>query len=154
VSERTVRKWVARYQGEADAGLRDRSCRPHRSPTATPPLLVHSILRLRRQRWTGGRDRGDAAAQSQHGRPPVAPARLDAPAAAQAGGAGPALPVGAAGRPGIWTSRSWAESGAWDIASPATGARACAASDGSSCTWPSMTPRVWRTSRSSATKAG
>ena len=53
VSERTVRKWVARYQAEADAGLRDRSCRPHRSPTATPPLLVDWIERLRRQRWTG-----------------------------------------------------------------------------------------------------
>src|SRR5215468_5764344 len=53
VSERTVRKWVARYQAEADAGLRDRSCRPHHSPTATPPLLVHWIERLRRQRWTG-----------------------------------------------------------------------------------------------------
>ena len=53
VSERTVRKWVARYQAEADAGLRDRSCRPHRSPTATPPLLVAWVERLRRQRWTG-----------------------------------------------------------------------------------------------------
>ena len=53
VSERTVRKWVRRYQAEADAGLRDRSCRPHRSPTATPPLLVHWIEQLRRQRWTG-----------------------------------------------------------------------------------------------------
>jgi transposase-like protein len=27
VSERTVRKWVARYAGEATAGLTDRSCR-------------------------------------------------------------------------------------------------------------------------------
>jgi transposase InsO family protein len=53
VSERTVRKWVARYQAEAAAGLRDRSCRPHRSPTATPPLLVAWVERLRRQRWTG-----------------------------------------------------------------------------------------------------
>jgi transposase InsO family protein len=53
VSERTVRKWVARYQAGADAGLRDRSCRPRRSPTTTPPLLVAWIERLRRQRWTG-----------------------------------------------------------------------------------------------------
>jgi transposase InsO family protein len=53
LSERTVRKWVARYQAEADAGLRDRSCRPHHSPTATPPLLRHWVERLRRQRWSG-----------------------------------------------------------------------------------------------------
>jgi transposase InsO family protein len=53
VSERTVRKWVARYQTEAEPGLRDRSCRPHRSPSATPPLLRHWVERLRRQRWTG-----------------------------------------------------------------------------------------------------
>jgi transposase InsO family protein len=53
VSERTVRKWVARYRAEADAGLRDRSCRPHHSPTVTPALLVTWVERLRRQRWTG-----------------------------------------------------------------------------------------------------
>ena len=53
VSARTVRKWVARYAGEAEAGLADRSCRPQRSPRATPPLLVSWVERLRRQRWTG-----------------------------------------------------------------------------------------------------
>jgi transposase InsO family protein len=53
VSERTVRKWVARYAAEADAGLADRSCRPHRTPGATPPLLVSWVAQLRRQRWTG-----------------------------------------------------------------------------------------------------
>jgi len=40
VSDRTVRKWLARYAAEAGAGLADRSCRPRRSPRATPPLLV------------------------------------------------------------------------------------------------------------------
>jgi len=53
VSERTVRKWVARYAAEAEAGLADRPCRPHRSPGATPPLLVSWVAQLRRQRWTG-----------------------------------------------------------------------------------------------------
>jgi len=53
VSERTVRKWVARYATEAEAGLTDRSCRPQRSPGATPPLLVSWVAQLRRQRWTG-----------------------------------------------------------------------------------------------------
>jgi transposase InsO family protein len=53
VSERTVRKWVARYAAEAEAGLADRSCRPRRSPGATPPLLVSWVEHLRRQRWPG-----------------------------------------------------------------------------------------------------
>ena len=53
VCESTVRKWVARYRAEGRAGLRDRSCRPHRSPAATPLKLAKWIERLRRQRWTG-----------------------------------------------------------------------------------------------------
>jgi transposase InsO family protein len=53
VSERTVRKWVARYAAEPAVGLADRSCRPQRSPGATPPLLVSWVERLRRQRWSG-----------------------------------------------------------------------------------------------------
>lgn len=53
ISERTVRKWLARYVAEADEGLADRSCRPRRSPGATPPRLVSWVERLRRQRWTG-----------------------------------------------------------------------------------------------------
>lgn len=52
VSERTVRKWLARYAAAAEAGLSDRSSRPRRSPRATPPLLVSWAERLRRQRWT------------------------------------------------------------------------------------------------------
>ena len=53
VRERTVRKWLARYRTSAELGLVDRSCRPRRSPTATPPLLVSWVETLRRQRWTG-----------------------------------------------------------------------------------------------------
>ena len=53
VSERTVRKWLARYRREAELGLADRSCRPRRSPRATPRLLVSWVEILRRQRWTG-----------------------------------------------------------------------------------------------------
>lgn len=53
VSELTVRKWLARYQAQAESGLGDRSCRPHRMPTATPPLLASWAEALRRQRWTG-----------------------------------------------------------------------------------------------------
>jgi transposase InsO family protein len=53
VSESTVRKWLGRYRADGRAGLHDRSCRPHRSPTATSRALVQWIERLRRQRWTG-----------------------------------------------------------------------------------------------------
>jgi transposase-like protein len=50
ISERTVRKWHARaYQAR---GLVDRSCRPHRSPRATPPAVVAQVVALRRARWT------------------------------------------------------------------------------------------------------
>ena len=53
ICESTVRKWLGRYRAEGRAGLRDRSCRPHHSPAATPAALVGWIERLRRQRWTG-----------------------------------------------------------------------------------------------------
>jgi transposase InsO family protein len=55
VSERTVRKWLGRYRTEGRPGLEDRSSRPHRMPTATPPELIRQIETLRRQRWTGAR---------------------------------------------------------------------------------------------------
>src|SRR5215472_6530550 len=50
VSAKTARRWVERAATGAD--LRDHSCRPHRSPAATPPELLAYIERLRRQRWT------------------------------------------------------------------------------------------------------
>jgi transposase InsO family protein len=55
ISERTVRKWLARYRSEGAAGLQDRSCRPHRSPRTTPAAVVAQIVALRGQRWTGAR---------------------------------------------------------------------------------------------------
>jgi transposase InsO family protein len=55
VCERTIRKWLRRYRQEGRAGLRDRSCRPHRSPRATPEPVVAQVVALRRQRWTGAR---------------------------------------------------------------------------------------------------
>lgn len=50
VTPKTVRRWVER--ATAGEALQDRSCRPHSSPTATPPELLEHIERLRRQRWT------------------------------------------------------------------------------------------------------
>jgi transposase len=53
VSERTVRKWLARYRTEGTYGLLDRTSRPHHTPTATPEAVRARIEELRRQRWTG-----------------------------------------------------------------------------------------------------
>ncbi|SER49502.1 leucine-zipper of insertion element IS481, partial [Lentzea xinjiangensis] len=36
ISRATVHKWLARHRCEGDAGLADRSSRPHRSPARTP----------------------------------------------------------------------------------------------------------------------
>ncbi len=35
VSRKCVRTWIARYDAEGEAGLADRSSRPHTSPTRT-----------------------------------------------------------------------------------------------------------------------
>ena len=53
VCERTVRKWVARFQAEGPAGLADRSSRPARLYRPTPMAQVERVGALRRQRWTG-----------------------------------------------------------------------------------------------------
>ncbi len=53
LSERTVRKWLARYRSEGAAGLRDRSSRPQRSPRQTPPAQAAVVLALRRLRLPG-----------------------------------------------------------------------------------------------------
>ena len=52
VSEKTVQKWVGRFQREGIAGLRDRSSRPQRSPSATAETLQLAVVALRRQRLT------------------------------------------------------------------------------------------------------
>ena len=53
VCPRTVRKWLERYEREGEAGLQDRSSRPHRLYRPTEPARVEQIEALRRQRWTG-----------------------------------------------------------------------------------------------------
>jgi transposase-like protein len=56
VDPKTVRKWRDRFLAEGEAGLRDRSSRPHRSPNRTSRQLRRRIVRLRlRHRW--GADR-------------------------------------------------------------------------------------------------
>jgi transposase InsO family protein len=50
---KTVAKWVKRFRAEGVEGLRDRSSRPHSSPSQTPPATCTAIATLRRRRHTG-----------------------------------------------------------------------------------------------------
>jgi transposase InsO family protein len=52
VSRRTVWKWWQRYLTEGEAGLRERSSRPQRSPAQLPRYQRRQIERRRRQRWS------------------------------------------------------------------------------------------------------
>ncbi|WP_394612964.1 IS481 family transposase [Lentzea sp. JNUCC 0626] len=47
VAERTARKWAARYRDEGQAGMLDRSSRPHHSPNRTSEPVVRQIVVLR-----------------------------------------------------------------------------------------------------------
>src|SRR5262245_5704774 len=52
VDAKTVRKWRDRYRAEGEAGLLDRSSRPHRSPNRTPLAGRSRVIELRRRcRW-------------------------------------------------------------------------------------------------------
>jgi transposase InsO family protein len=51
VSYRTAQRWALRYAAMGEAGMQDRSSRPHRCPNRTPRPAVRKIVRLRwRQR--------------------------------------------------------------------------------------------------------
>jgi transposase InsO family protein len=52
VSRRTAYKWLKRFRENGLAGLRDRSSRPHSSPSERGQPVEHLILALRRQRHT------------------------------------------------------------------------------------------------------
>jgi len=52
VSDRTVRRWVRRYLGQSEAGLLDRSSRPHHSPNAIARGTAQRVVSLRRRRHT------------------------------------------------------------------------------------------------------
>lgn len=49
---KSVRKWVQRYQAEGEAGLRDRSSRPHHSPNTIARGTAQRVITLRQRRWT------------------------------------------------------------------------------------------------------
>lgn len=52
ISERSARKWLARWRSEGEAGLLDRSSAPHRIPHRTPEPVVKAITALRKLRMT------------------------------------------------------------------------------------------------------
>jgi len=47
VSRRCVKRWIDRHRDEGDAGLADRSSRPHRSPRRTPAEVEAVVLAVR-----------------------------------------------------------------------------------------------------------
>jgi transposase InsO family protein len=53
VSRATVHKWLARYDAEGEAGLADRSSRPHRCPNRLPAERELAILRRREETLEG-----------------------------------------------------------------------------------------------------
>jgi transposase InsO family protein len=55
LSRQSAAKWVRRFRLEGAAGLRDRCCRPHRSPRQVSAEQMAQVEAHRRQRWTGVR---------------------------------------------------------------------------------------------------
>ena len=53
VSRQTAWKWLRRFEAEGEAGLEDRSSRPHRSPRALPQTQVDAILAARHRHRFG-----------------------------------------------------------------------------------------------------
>jgi transposase InsO family protein len=53
ISRKCVRTWLGRYAREGEAGLRDRSSRPHRSPRRTSAEIERRILALRQEQRRG-----------------------------------------------------------------------------------------------------
>jgi transposase InsO family protein len=47
VSWRTAKRWAQRYAEQGEAGMQDRSSRPHHSPARTPRPVIRKIVHLR-----------------------------------------------------------------------------------------------------------
>ena len=48
ISRQCAHRWLTRWDAEGDAGLRDRSSRPHRTPNQTSPEVERRVLAARR----------------------------------------------------------------------------------------------------------
>jgi transposase InsO family protein len=53
VSRQCAHRWVARFAAEGEAGLQDRTSRPHSSPTRTSPEIEQRVLEARREHRRG-----------------------------------------------------------------------------------------------------
>jgi transposase InsO family protein len=53
VSRQCAHRWIARFDAEGEAGLVDRSSRPHRSPARTPPEIEASVVAARLEHRRG-----------------------------------------------------------------------------------------------------
>ncbi|MFJ5614729.1 IS481 family transposase, partial [Streptomyces sp. NPDC093221] len=53
ISRTTAHKWVRRWRAEGEAGLHDRSSRPHRTPHRTPAAVEARVCELRQTRKLG-----------------------------------------------------------------------------------------------------
>ncbi|WP_083906445.1 IS481 family transposase [Mycobacterium sp. JS623] len=53
VSRKSVHTWINRFEAEGEAGLSDRSSRPHSMPTRTPRALESQIVAWRRRQRCG-----------------------------------------------------------------------------------------------------
>lgn len=53
ISRQCAHRWLARWDTEGEAGLWDRSSRPHRSPRRTPNAVEQRVLEARRTRRVG-----------------------------------------------------------------------------------------------------
>jgi transposase len=53
VSRKCVKTWIERYAAEGEAGLHDRSSRPHSSPTRTAADVEQKVITLRAQERRG-----------------------------------------------------------------------------------------------------
>jgi transposase InsO family protein len=53
IARQTLGRWYARWREEGEAGLEDRSSRPHHSPKQTDPDIEARVVALRRERKVG-----------------------------------------------------------------------------------------------------
>lgn len=53
ISRQCAHRWLARFDAEGDAGLEDRSSRPHRSPNRTPIQVELEVVAARREQRVG-----------------------------------------------------------------------------------------------------
>lgn len=53
VSRQCAHRWINRYRAEGEAGLQDRSSRPHNCPHRTPPAIEAAVVAARRDQRRG-----------------------------------------------------------------------------------------------------